>query len=231
MDAVDPDCAICSQPAAVNCMCEARGLDIAVKQAEQKMMTSVNLEIRSWVRIHARDHILAYFNMLKRRREEVHARNLNRLHDHAAYYYHRPPHPSDLALADAEHKRGVDEDWKLSVQRYPEVLEYFYGLVEFTLPSDDDPNVSDPQIGGDLNLGASNSSDPEFDPTSRDGRKVRLRENIEVEERRRRRHSRTEERVSSGRVREREREVEYGMGPIDLQPPPPQRGYSYTPGY
>jgi hypothetical protein len=43
---MDPDCAICSQPAIAQCECEAKGLDIAVRQAEQRMMTSVFTDIR-----------------------------------------------------------------------------------------------------------------------------------------------------------------------------------------
>lgn len=43
-------------------------------------------------------------------------------------------------------KRGVDEDWQTSVQRYPEVLQYFYSLVELSLPGDDDPMVKDPPL-------------------------------------------------------------------------------------
>lgn len=42
----DPDCAICSHPAAANCECEANALETAVKQAEHKMMTSVFNDIR-----------------------------------------------------------------------------------------------------------------------------------------------------------------------------------------
>jgi hypothetical protein len=43
---MDPDCAICSKPAAEQCECEARGLDLAVRQAEQRMMASVFSDIR-----------------------------------------------------------------------------------------------------------------------------------------------------------------------------------------
>jgi hypothetical protein len=43
---MDPDCAICSKPAIAQCECEAQGLDIAVRQAEQRMMSSVFNEIR-----------------------------------------------------------------------------------------------------------------------------------------------------------------------------------------
>ena len=43
---MDPDCAICSQPALVQCECEAKGLDTALRQAEQRMMASVFSDIR-----------------------------------------------------------------------------------------------------------------------------------------------------------------------------------------
>lgn len=84
---MDPDCAICSQPALAQCECEAKGLDIAVRQAEQRMMTSVFNDIRAWVRAHSQDHILTLFGHLTTRRKEHHAATLARCNQHAAYYY------------------------------------------------------------------------------------------------------------------------------------------------
>lgn len=46
---MDPDCAICSQPAIAKCECEANGLTVAVRQAEQRMMTSVYTDIRYYL--------------------------------------------------------------------------------------------------------------------------------------------------------------------------------------
>lgn len=43
---MDPDCAICHAPAAVTCDCEAKGLEMAVKQAEARMMQSIYNDIR-----------------------------------------------------------------------------------------------------------------------------------------------------------------------------------------
>jgi len=43
---MDPDCAICSHPALAQCECEAKALDEAVRQAEQRMMASVFNDIR-----------------------------------------------------------------------------------------------------------------------------------------------------------------------------------------
>lgn len=55
-----------------------------------------------------------------------------------------------IAEAHAELKRGIDADWRASVLRYPEVLDYFYGLVELRLPSSRSPRVAEPPfaIGG-----------------------------------------------------------------------------------
>ncbi|WYZ45248.1 hypothetical protein EsH8_VIII_000564 [Colletotrichum jinshuiense] len=143
---MDPDCAICNAPASVACDCEAKGLDVAIKQAEHRMMQSIYNDIRSWVRAHAQDYILEYFRLLTERRKAAHAANLDRINATAYHYYHAPPHPSELAQAQASLKRGIDEDWQSSVQRYPEVLEYFFSLVDLTVPPDDDPIVKDPPL-------------------------------------------------------------------------------------
>lgn len=51
---------------------------------------------------------------------------------------------SQIAEAHAEFKRGIDLDWRASVLRYPEVLDYFYSLVKLKLPSEGDPSVVEP---------------------------------------------------------------------------------------
>ncbi|KAI2778108.1 hypothetical protein F4815DRAFT_478780 [Daldinia loculata] len=43
-------------------------------------------------------------------------------------------------------KEQVNASWRSAVQSFPEILEYFYSLVEVTLPSDDDPAVNDPPL-------------------------------------------------------------------------------------
>ncbi|KAI7784772.1 hypothetical protein LA080_009091 [Diaporthe eres] len=143
---MDPDCAICHAPATAACDCEAKGLETAIRQAEARMMQSIYQDIRSWVRAHAQDYILEYFRLLTDRRKQAHTAHLDRITSHAYHFYHAPPHPNEIAAAQAALKRGIDEDWQASVQRYPEVLEYFYSLVELTLPPDDDPTVRDPPL-------------------------------------------------------------------------------------
>jgi len=143
---MDPDCAICAQPALAQCDCEAKGLDVAVRQAEQRMMETHFGAVRSWVRGHAQDYILSYYEVLTNRRKQAHDQHINALTAHYARVYHTHPHPVELARANSELKRGIDEDWRASVQRYPEVLEYFYSLVEMSLPSEDDIAVRDPPL-------------------------------------------------------------------------------------
>lgn len=143
---MDPDCAICHAPATAACDCEAKGLDTAIRQAEARMMQSIYNDIRTWVRTHAQDYILEYFRLLADRRKQAHTAHLDRITNHAYHFYHAPPHPNEIAAAQAALKRGIDEDWQASVQRYPEVLEYFYSLVELTLPPDDDQAVRDPPL-------------------------------------------------------------------------------------
>jgi len=223
---MDPDCAICSQPALAQCECEAKGLDLAVRQAEQRMMTSVFNDIRAWVRGHAQDYILSYFSMLTTRRKDHHAQAIRHITERAAYYYRARPHQSEIAAADADLKRGIDEDWKASVQRYPEVLEYFYGLVDLNLPGDDEPGVRDPPLSalGGVAMGRERE------------RKVRLREPSEVEERRRRRRSRGAEDRDRDRDRVRMERAETPIPPPGVRERsrpatvygPPIGGYGYV---
>ncbi|PKS08935.1 hypothetical protein jhhlp_003548 [Lomentospora prolificans] len=140
---MDPDCAICSGAASLRCDCEAKALETAISQAERRMMQGIYQEIREWARGHAQDYILEYFNMLSERRKAAHTEHIDRITQAAYYHYRSPPHPGQLAEAQQALKRGIDEDWKSSVQRYPEVLQYFFSLVELALPPDDHPSVKD----------------------------------------------------------------------------------------
>ncbi|CAK7264202.1 hypothetical protein SEPCBS57363_000960 [Sporothrix epigloea] len=129
----------------MQCECEARGLEIALVQAEKRMMHSILEDIRTWVREHARDYILEYFTLLRDRRLKSHEQLMERI-TARANYYHTRPYPDEIKQAQMEYKRGTNEDWMSSVQRYPEVLDYYYSLVTLKTPSDDDPIVRDPPL-------------------------------------------------------------------------------------
>lgn len=84
--------------------------------------------------------------MLSERRKEAHTRHLEEIRQRAYHYYRSEPDPREISHAQSVLKRGIDEDWQTSVQRYPEVLEYFFSLVELTLPQEDEPSVKDPPL-------------------------------------------------------------------------------------
>ncbi|KAH7383299.1 hypothetical protein BKA66DRAFT_385810, partial [Pyrenochaeta sp. MPI-SDFR-AT-0127] len=153
MDAA-PNCAICNAPAYPECPCESERLQIAVKQAEQRAMDERMAEIRDWVINHARQHILNAFDRLTSTRKQAHSAYLASLPNYEVYMRysgHPPIHPmyvaqlqTQIAEAHAELKRGIDADWRSSVLRYPEILDYFYSLIELRLPDDRSPRVMEP---------------------------------------------------------------------------------------
>ncbi|EMD67972.1 hypothetical protein GGP41_001549 [Bipolaris sorokiniana] len=153
MDAA-PNCAICNAPPYPECSCESERLQIAVKQAEQRAMDERLAEIRDWVINNARQHILNAFERLTSTRKQAHSSYLASLPHYEVYMRysgHPPIHPmyvatlqTQIAEAHAELKRGIDADWRASVLRYPEVLDYFYSLVDLRLPDDHSREVVEP---------------------------------------------------------------------------------------
>ncbi|KAJ4115420.1 hypothetical protein NW768_011272 [Fusarium equiseti] len=124
---MDPDCAICHAPASMDCDCEPKALDLAIKHAEERMMGSIVKEIRGWVKEHAQGHI----NQWGRSRDS---------NPHIGKGTHQ--NPSEDASGDKGEFEGLDIDVDLS-----KITEYYFGLVELTLPVDDEPSVKEPQIG------------------------------------------------------------------------------------
>jgi hypothetical protein len=51
---------------------------------------------------------------------------------------------NQITEARMELKRGIDADWRAYVLRYPEVLDYFYSLVQLRIPDPEDPRVVNP---------------------------------------------------------------------------------------
>lgn len=155
-DCVDlsPNCAICNGAAFPECPCESERLQIAVKQAETRSMGARLMEIRDWVIMHARTHILNAFERLAAARKATHSAYLSSLPFYSIYMKysgHPPLSPTQLANlqaqisdAHAELKRGIDADWRASTLRYPEILSYFYSIVELQLPGERSAAVTQP---------------------------------------------------------------------------------------
>lgn len=175
---------------------------------------------------HARQHILNAFERLTSTRKAAHSSYLASLPNYSVYMQysgHPPIHPAyvaqlqgQIAEAHAELKRGIDADWRASVLRYPEVLDYFYGLIDVRLPSPRSPRVVEPPFA------AAGYADRGYD------------------------HSRLAKEVKKKKMGRRDRETSAGpfpeqmmtvagramRGPPPVPTPPIQRGgYHGPPGY
>ncbi|KAF4337449.1 serine threonine phosphatase [Fusarium beomiforme] len=134
---MDPDCAICKAPGGMNCDCEAKSLSFGVRQAEAKVMAPLQEKIRHWTRSHSQDFVLSSFNQ-----------RLEELKESGNSQEQEGQQGSDSGFTGKGlTKENVNEAWRDSVQRYPEVLEYYFRLIELTLPAEADPRVKEPPLG------------------------------------------------------------------------------------
>ena len=102
---------------------------------------------------HARQHILAKFSKLSEERKAAHFRHISSLSGDSVDIQPSecPPNnesqlEAQIHEANLQLKRGIDADWKTSLLMYPEVLDYFYSLVEIRVPQEDSPRVADPPL-------------------------------------------------------------------------------------
>lgn len=112
---------------------------------------------REWVLNHARVKIINTFQELKRSRIEAHFAYLECLPCYTVYKHWNGNPPIDhtqlmilkneISRANDIFKRGLDEDWRRSCMRYPEVLDYYFSLIRFTIPREDDPLMRNPRFG------------------------------------------------------------------------------------
>ncbi|KAK3707126.1 hypothetical protein LTR37_012295 [Vermiconidia calcicola] len=117
-------------------------------------------QIRDWVLNHARDQVLNTFQQLRAARYEAHLAYLQTLPCYTLFqrYSNNPPIPQpqlqnlyhQISQAQAVFQAGIDEDWRRSCLRYPDVLDYYFSLVDFTLPDSRDLAVREPRFGAPL---------------------------------------------------------------------------------
>lgn len=143
---IDPDCAICGAPGLDLCKCEGLELEAAVNRAEDIMLTSCLEQIREWVKLRARNFILGYYERLADHHETEYRERIIEIESCPAPYYNSPQFFEELDHEEAKLKFNINEAWKASVQRYPEVLKYFYSLVDISRPNDSDDCVTSPPI-------------------------------------------------------------------------------------
>ncbi|KAH8148717.1 uncharacterized protein LAJ45_07060 [Morchella importuna] len=124
---MDPNCAICDGPPKNRCDCEFRTLVHAVEESEQRVLEPMYDEIRTWVTTQARAAIHRDFRAREARRKTAYERWLL---DYGA----RAPRWQREEMAFSL-QRAISEDWKAAVERYPEVLDYYYGEVKWSTRS------------------------------------------------------------------------------------------------
>ncbi|CUS15522.1 unnamed protein product [Tuber aestivum] len=106
---MDPNCAICGNPPKHPCDCERRSLIHAVEESERpQARASIHQDFR--------------------------AREARRRADYECWRQDNGGRISRTELEEVEFelRRGINEDWRAAVGRYPDVLDYFYGLVGWT---------------------------------------------------------------------------------------------------
>ncbi|RPA92857.1 hypothetical protein L873DRAFT_137128 [Choiromyces venosus 120613-1] len=115
---MDPNCAICNSPPKHSCDCERRSLIHAVEESERRVLSPLIADIRRWVTTQARASIHQDFRAREARRRTE---------------FERWRRESGRRLEHWELEellqRGASEDWRAAVERYPDVLDYFYGMV------------------------------------------------------------------------------------------------------
>jgi hypothetical protein len=115
------------------------------------------MEYSDWVLNHARNQIIATFHQLRAARHQAHVAYLQTLPCFTLYqrWHGNPPiAPNQLHIlntqiqqANAAYRAGVDEDWRRSCLRYPEVLDYYFSLVEYSFPMENHPMIAEPSFG------------------------------------------------------------------------------------
>ncbi|KXL44949.1 hypothetical protein M433DRAFT_71037 [Acidomyces richmondensis BFW] len=156
---IEASCAICGAPPFPECPHEGKSLELAIDQAQARW-TGLQEIRREWVLIHARNQIIQTFHQMRALRYQQHLAYLETLPCFTLYtrWHGNPPiHPSQLQhlnyqiqVANDNFKRGVDEDWRRSCLKYPEVLDYYFGLVEVDFPRETDSVITSPRFGAPL---------------------------------------------------------------------------------
>ncbi|KAF7189374.1 hypothetical protein HII31_09352 [Pseudocercospora fuligena] len=151
----EPNCAICGAPPIPECPHEGERLELALGQAIERWAGFQ--AIRDWALNHARNQVISTFKQLRTMRMEAHRDYLESLPYYTLYrrYNGHPPlQPAQIQLMNAQLnqantvlQQGVDQDWRTSCLRYPEMLDYYLDLAELKLPSEKDERIADPRFG------------------------------------------------------------------------------------
>ncbi|GAB7362415.1 hypothetical protein MBLNU230_g2738t1 [Neophaeotheca triangularis] len=171
---IQPCCAFCGAPAYPECPHEGRSLESDWDQATIRFKDRVGLRgstlppteidhAKAWVLNQAKNHVLNSFNSLRDTRLAQWQTHLQSLPYYFLYIQHDgepplPPHEiqllkQQLTQADLTLQEAIDDDWHRSFLKYPEFLDYIFGLLKvenyaegtrLIIPEKDAPEVKWP---------------------------------------------------------------------------------------
>ncbi|KAF1349664.1 hypothetical protein BDV97DRAFT_172731 [Delphinella strobiligena] len=151
-----PHCAICGGDS-VQCGHEDERLKRALSEAQSRWLAGEQMRaIRHWVLTHARETILFTYGNLETTRRQQYEAHLQTLPYFNLWqiYQEGTPLPASqldhlkLQMRQAyEHMhRTLDKDWQNCLQKYPELLDYYFSLVSVECPDEEDVRVEHPTI-------------------------------------------------------------------------------------
>lgn len=154
---IEASCAICGAPPFPECPHEGERLQLALGQAMERWAGVER--IREWVLNHARNQIITTFQQLRAMRVEAHRNYIQTLPYYTLYQRYNGHPPMERAQLQIMHnqihqanstlRQGIDQDWRTSCLRYPEVLDYYFSLVDVDFPRDSDSVIQQPVFNGD----------------------------------------------------------------------------------
>lgn len=125
----DPNCFFCHASPAIECGCESSRFELAERRTERKFFEPVKQDLRNWVRRRAEKSVLKEFEF--RRGEMKQDQNVT------------AASREDIDPEGVLQKASSDV-WAECYQQYPDVMDYFYSLVDFKLPGNNDEKVRNP---------------------------------------------------------------------------------------
>ncbi|GAB7349220.1 hypothetical protein MBLNU459_g8384t1 [Dothideomycetes sp. NU459] len=120
---VQASCAICGAPPSKQCGHENERLKIALFDAQQRWIQDSEMSV-----IRHADYVMYKGS------PPISAPQMYELR-------------AGINAADRALQSGIDADWQASLQKYPEVLDHFFSLVELTVPSEKALAHTPPQFG------------------------------------------------------------------------------------
>ncbi|KAK4208245.1 hypothetical protein QBC37DRAFT_405481 [Rhypophila decipiens] len=137
---MDPNCAVCDEPAVQCCDCEATGLTVARATAERKVFSRIQDRVRAWVRGHAEEIMKNKFERPELR--EFALQTLAKSYrDAENASMDTLPHWTDTYSGNSQPDDDMQQDHPVA-EAYRAVLDHLFSLPKLACPDDDHPTMN-----------------------------------------------------------------------------------------